>query len=312
VPAVTRIVVIALNTYREAVRARVLYGLMAFALGTAAYSLVVATLSLHQEARVIADIGTASISLYGVLVAIVLASTSLHRELEHKTIFPILTRRLLRHEYLVGKYLGAIATLSVFVALDGATVLGILATQSGARAGLVLGVLAAFGATLAGLLARARFSRVFVVLPWSYALFAAMALLAAPAGGERLVVLASCALTLCEVAIVAAIATFFASFSSPFLTGVFTLGLFLVGRSADTLGNLPVRVFGEVVHDVGRTLAFVVPNLQAYVPPRALLLGEVSDAPTWQFVGAAAMNALFHATLLLGLSALVFRKRDFQ
>ncbi len=128
-----RIAAVALNAYREAVRARVLYGLLGVALATTAYSLVVATLSLHQEIRVVADLGAASISLYAVLVAIVLGATSLHNELERKTLFPILTRRLRRHEYLVGKYLGALATLGVFVAIDGGAVLAVLAIRGGER-----------------------------------------------------------------------------------------------------------------------------------------------------------------------------------
>src|SRR5579871_6446403 len=124
-----RIAAIALNAYREAVRARVLYGILGIALATTLYSVVVGTLSLHQETRVVADLGSASISLYAIVVAIVLGATSLHDELERKTIFPILTRRLRRHEYLVGKYLGALATLGVFVAIDGGAVLGLLALQ---------------------------------------------------------------------------------------------------------------------------------------------------------------------------------------
>jgi Cu-processing system permease protein len=308
-----RILVIALNTYREAVRARVLYGLLAVALGTAAYSLVVGTLSLHQESRVVADIGAASISLYAVLVAIVLGATSLHRELELKTIFPILTRRLHRHEYLVGKYLGTLATLSAFVAIDGAAVLAILATQSKqASSGLVGGVALGFLAALGVGLWRAKHTRVFVLLPWSWALFVAMFFISAPAGPDRQYVVASAVLTMCEVGIVTAVATFFASFSSPFLTAIFTLGVWLVGRSADTLGNLPVRVFGEGLQSLGKILSRVFPNLQAYVPPRPLLLGEIADVPAWRFVGSAATNALFYAALLLTVSALIFRKRDFQ
>src|SRR4051812_19622129 len=132
-----RIAAIALNAYREAVRARILYGLLGLALATCGYSLVVATLSLHQEARVVANVGAASISLYAVLVAIVLGATSLHRELELKTIFPILTRQLRRHEYLIGKYFGMLATLAVFVAIDAAVVLGILAIEAGQKPWLV-------------------------------------------------------------------------------------------------------------------------------------------------------------------------------
>ncbi len=311
-----RIAAVALNAYREAVRARVLYGLLGIALATTAYSLVVATLSLHQEVRVVADLGGASISLYAVLVAIVLGATSLHDELELKTIFPILTRRMRRHEYLVGKYLGALATLGVFVAIDGGAVLGILATEGETTTGPVtvqvgtatLVLLVVLGA----LLFKLREARVYVLLPWSIALFVTMALLCRQVPDERRMVIASALLTLSEVAIVAALATFFASFSSPFLTAIFTVSVVVVGRSADTLANLPPKIFGPVIHDGGAAIAHVFPNLQVYVPARTLLLGHVPEMPVWPFVATAAIHALFYATFLLTLSALIFRKRDFQ
>src|SRR5580700_10062755 len=88
-------------------------------------------------------------------------------------------------------------------------------------------------------LLRARFTRTFVVVPWSLAFFAAMALLAAPAGPERRLVL------------IAAVATLFASFSSPFLTAAFTFGVFVVGRSSDTLSHLPERAYGHLLHTIG-------------------------------------------------------------
>jgi ABC-type transport system involved in multi-copper enzyme maturation permease subunit len=301
-----------MNTYREAVRARILYGLLGFALATSAYAVVVASLSLHQEARVVADLGAASISLYAVLVSIVIGATSLHRELELKTVFPILTRKLRRHEYVVGKYLGTLATLAVFVALDGATVLAILALETGQKVSLVAGTAALFAALLAVALVRAKFTRVFVLIPWAFALFLGMHVLAATAGGERQLVLASCLLTLSEVGIVAAVALLFSAFSSPFLTALFTLGVFVVGRSADSLAHLPVRFLGTTIPAIAAACARVVPNLNVYVPPRPLLLGQVADAPVWPFVGLGAAHALFYATVLLVVSALIFRKRDFQ
>jgi ABC-type transport system involved in multi-copper enzyme maturation permease subunit len=307
-----RVVVIAMNAYRENVRARVLYGLMALALATCVYSLLVATLSLHQEARVVADLGSASISLYAALVAIILGATSLHREIELKTLFPILTRPLRRHEYLLGKYFGTLATLLVFVALDGAAVLALLAFEASQKPMLVGGTLVLFAAILAVTLIRAKYTRVFVVVPWAFALFAAMALLSAPAAGERQLVMASAVLTMCESVIVAAVATLFTSFSSPFLTATFTLGVFVVGRSADTLANLPAKYFGETVRSIGRVLSHVFPNLHLYVPPRPLLLGHVIDTPVWPYVGSSAIHAIFYAAVLLTVSALVFEKRDFQ
>ena len=307
-----RVFAIAMNTYREAVRARVLLVLFALALATSAYSLVIAAMSVRQETRIVADIGTSSMSFYAAFVSVVLGATALHRELELKTIFPILTRRLRRHEYVVGKYLGIFATLLAFIAVDSAAVLGIMALQANEHVPLTLGVAGGMIAVLVYLLFRARYSRVFVVLPWSVALFLVMILLSADAGGERQLVVVSALLTLAEVAIIGGIAMLFSSFSSPGLTAGFTAMVFVIGRSADTLGNIPERFFGATTRTVGIVLAKVVPNLNLYVPARPLLLGQLAAVPVWGYVGRAWLNALFYAAVLLTLSAIVFRRRDFQ
>lgn len=307
-----RVFAIAMNTYREAVRARILFGLLAAALAVSAYSIVIASMSIRDEMRIVADLGSAGISAFSVLVAVILGATSLYRELELKTVFPILTRRLRRHEYVVGKYLGIFAVLLVFNAIDGASVLGILAVQSGQKVGLTLGI---FGALLAALgigLWQAKRWRVFFLVPWSLLAFVAMAFVAGGAGGERQVVIVSCILTLGEVAIIAALATLFSSFSSPFLTAIFTVMVFLIGRSADTLGNLPERIFTKPGHDLGVFLSRVFPNLNLYVPARPVLLGEVPSIELTSYVAKAWGNSILYAVVLLVLSAIVFRRRDFQ
>jgi Cu-processing system permease protein len=311
-----RVFAIAMNTYREAVRARVLFGLLGAALVITLYSLVIASMSLRDEMRVVADIGSASVSLFAVLVAIVLGATSLYGEVELKTVFPILTRQLRRHEYLVGKYLGIVAVVVAFVAIDGATVLGIIAVQSGQDVTLTLEVAFVVVVVLAVGLWRAPRSRVFVVFPWALLAFVAMALVAGGAGGERRLVVASSLLTVAEIAIVAAIATLFSSFSSPFLTTIFTLMVFAIGRSTDTLANLPARSFGPALGPVlragGRVLSKILPNLYLYVPPRSVLLGEVPGTPIVSYVVMAWATAVFYAVVLLAVSAIVFRRRDFQ
>ncbi len=307
-----RISAIAMNTYREAVRARVLFGLLALALATTVYSLVVAAMSVRQEMRIVSDIGASSISLYAVLVSIVLGATSLHRELELKTVFPILTRRLRRHEYVVGKFFGILATLLVFVAVDGATCLGILALQTKQNIPLVVSIQVGLVAALGIALWRAKLVRVFVLLPWSLVAFGTMAVLASGAGGERQLLLASALLTLGEVAIVTAVALLFSAFSSPFLTAIFTMMVFLIGRSADTLGNLPERVFGTTIRAIGISLSKIVPNLNAYVPARPLLLGEIPSISLGGYLARGCVNALLYSVVLLSLSAVIFRRRDFQ
>ena len=306
-----RILTIALNTYREAVRARVLLGVFVLALATCIYSALVATLSLHNEPRVVADLGAASISFYGVLIAVVLGSTSLYRELEYKTIFPILSRPIRRWEYLVGKYEGTMLTVGVFVCIDAAAVLMVLALETGQPPWKVGAAALLMLAILAVTLVRARYTRVFVLLPWSVALAGVAWLLAAPAPDERQLVVAASVLAVSEIAIVAAVATLFASFSSPFLTAIFTVMIFIIGRSSDTMAHVHPRQFGAPMSEGLKVLARIVPNLHIYVPSRAFLLGGVAGQPVWPYVATAALHAVLYATALLVVSALVFRKRDF-
>src|SRR3954466_8842732 len=124
-----RVSVIALNTYREAVRARILHGLFALALATTGYSLIVGAYTAKNQLRVVSDLGAAAISLYAVIVAVVLGATSLYRELELKTLFPILARPISRSEYVLGKYLGTLTTLASFIVGNAAVFLAALAAS---------------------------------------------------------------------------------------------------------------------------------------------------------------------------------------
>jgi ABC-type transport system involved in multi-copper enzyme maturation permease subunit len=307
----SRVLAVSLNTYREAVRARILHGLFALALATAGYALVVGAYASRSRMRVVSDLGAASISLYAVVVALVLGATSLYRELELKTIFPILARPIRRAEYLVGKLFGTVLTLAVFIAANAGALLLSVAVLSGRSVVLVLGFLLAL--TLAGALLAWRYPRWRTYLPVLLAalLWIAGFLLSGGAPDDRRVIAGSAALTLCEVVVVTAIATLFSSFSSPFLTAIFTFSVFVVGRSADSLAKLPKRVFGEAIHTLGVWLGKVVPNLMLYVPPRPLLTGEAGGADLGMYLLLALGHAVAWSILLLAVASAVFSKRDF-
>ena len=304
-----RVCAVMLNTYREAVRAKVLHGLFALALVTAGYCVVVGQFASAQAPRVLSDLGSASVALYGAFVSIVLSATALHREIELKTLFPILARPIARWEYVLGKYLGTVLTLAVFVMGNTAVFLmALAATGNGSfwqplaalAASVALPALAAWRVPALRLLAPAIAAALLVVIG---------AWLAAHAPDDRRMLMVSALLTICEVGIVSAIALLFSAFSSPFLTAVFTLGVFIVGRSADTLAKLPERVFGETIHDLAVGLSRVVPNLMLYAPARALLTGEGIQSVS-SYAGWAALHALGWAALLLCGASLVFRRRD--
>lgn len=306
-----RIATIALNTYREAARARILYGLVGVAIATALYAVVVGSYTLRSAPRVVSDLGASSISIYAIAVAVVLSATSLHRELEYKTIFPILARPLHRAEYLGGKFLGILLTLAVFIALDGFVVLLTLAAMGGRSIPLVAAIGLGSVAVLVLIVVKAKSLGTFAPIPWAFAMLVVAALLASGQPDERRVVLGMCLLTLFEVSIVTGISMVFASFSSPFLSAILTLGLFVVGRQADALAKLPAKVFGEAIHEAGVFLSKIVPNLHVYVPARPLLTGEALDPSFGSYAAMAGVQSLGWTIGLLVVSMIIFNKRDF-
>jgi hypothetical protein len=308
---VAKVLVIVFNTYREAVRARILHGLFALAVFSMLYAVVVGEFASKNALRVVSDVGSFALSTYGVVVAIVMGATTLHRELELKTVFPILARPIWRGQYLFGKYLGTILTLLVFMMANAAVLL--LAMHFVAGQGIVVPLCVLLGSTVIAVLVgrKWRDQSTLVMLVWAAALLAAGWLLAKEAPDDRRVVLVSSLLALLEVCIITAIATLFSAFSSPFLTAVFTFGIFLVGRSADTLANLPTKFFGEVVAEAFGFASKVFPNLMVYVPPRTLLTGEAQGVGLSEYVALAAGQTVLWSAGLLICAGFIFRKRDF-
>ncbi len=306
-----RVLAIALNTYRESLRARILLGLAGVAFGVALYSVVVGSFTLRNAPRVVSDLGVASISLFGIAVAIIISATSLHRELEQKTLFPILARPIRRGEYLVGKYLGTLLTILVFVAADAGLVLLISAALGGRSPVLVIQLVLGLAAALGLAMWRSPWARTFGPIPWSLAVLALGAALSSVAPEERRVVLAGSLLAFLEIGVIAGFGTLFSSFSTPFLSALLTVWMVLIGRSADTLARFPLKFMGPTFQKGRVALSKVVPNLHVYVPPRPLLSGEAVGETLSAYLAMAAVMALAWIVGLLAVASFIFKKRDF-
>ncbi len=128
---VQRIWAVGLTTFREAIRNRVLYVLVAFSLALMAFSLVLGELSLHEEVRVIKDLGLAGISVFGIIIALFLGVNLLSKELDKKTVYFVIPKPLDRWEFLLGKYTGLVATLVTLVVAMALCLFGFVALQGG-------------------------------------------------------------------------------------------------------------------------------------------------------------------------------------
>jgi len=308
---VARIYAIALNTYREAVRDKVLFGVLVFAAAVLALTLALGELSLDQHMRVVTDLGLASISMFSVVIAIFLGSSLLYKEIERKTLYVILPKPIARFEFLLGKYVGIVATCAVFIAIMGAIQLFVTAIQAGASTTLVTAVPAALGAALGTgfLLAK---DRTLVVPIWSVAALGAAVSVCPTAYVELFRLFASPALNLGAVPILNAVALLCSSFSTPFLMGAFFFGVWLVGRSAHEMVAMKTRVLSPAMKSVLSWLAEVVPNFNLFVPGRTTLVGAVGGAgEPLAYVATALGYAVLYAAVTLAIAAFIFRRRDF-
>lgn len=259
-----RVWAIALNTFREAARIRVLYGILVLVVAANLLAIVLGKMSIHEQSRVARDIGLSSISFLGSLTAIFLGVFLLFSEVQRRTIYAIVTRPIARSEFVVGKYLGMVLVLSVLVALFTGAMVGLLAWQ---------------GVAVSSALGKA------IMLAWF------------------------------EVMTVAAIAIFFSAFSSPFLSGIFALALFVIGRLTPDLRNAAAGADAPWIRTVARGTLEVVPDLHLFAVSGRTVDGQTvtvhGDFVSWGYVASAAGHGFLWIAALLVLACVIFQRRDF-
>jgi ABC-type transport system involved in multi-copper enzyme maturation permease subunit len=113
----SRLSAITWNTFREAVRDRILYNLVLFVLLLVASAPLFSQISIGLEKLMLVNVGLSSISLFGVIIAIFVGIGLVSKEIEKKTLYTILSRPVRRWEFMAGKYLGLLLTLVVNTAL---------------------------------------------------------------------------------------------------------------------------------------------------------------------------------------------------
>jgi len=122
---------IAFNTFREAIRDRILYLLLFFAMISLVFSRLLALLTVGDRVKIIMDVGLGSLSLFGTLMAILMGTGLVYKEIDKKTIFTLLSKPIHRWQFLLGKFLGLILTLVVMLTLMSLIFLLLVLAHSG-------------------------------------------------------------------------------------------------------------------------------------------------------------------------------------
>jgi ABC-type transport system involved in multi-copper enzyme maturation permease subunit len=98
--------VLAQNTFREGVRDRIFLAVAVFGVLVLLGSFVIGPLSLGEQTRITQDIGLASMSALCFLIAVLIGTGIVFKEIERKTIYTVLSKPVSGWELILGKFLG--------------------------------------------------------------------------------------------------------------------------------------------------------------------------------------------------------------
>ena len=118
--SLSRMAAIATNTLREAVRNRLLYALLFFSVSMMCAGIFVSALAYVEGERILQNVGLAATRLFSVAIAIFVGVNLIHREVDRRTVYTILSKPLTRAEFLLGKFGGLVLTIWLQLAIMGA------------------------------------------------------------------------------------------------------------------------------------------------------------------------------------------------
>jgi len=254
-----KVLAVAENTFREAIRDRVLYNLVFFALAVMTVSVVLGKMTLGERLKVIQDVSLAGMSVFGLLIAVFVGIGLVHKEIQRRTIGILLAKPVARWQFVVGKYLGLMAVIALNVAVMTA---------------FLFALTAAFSDT-----------------------------------GVNPAILKAVLLILVELMVVTATAILFSTFSTPALSAMFTLGVWVIGRLSADLAFLASRSESAVVRVVVTAVHYTLPNLEKF-DVKDLVVHRM-PVPAEYLVAACGYGLLYILALML-LAVIVFERRDFK
>jgi ABC-type transport system involved in multi-copper enzyme maturation permease subunit len=253
--------IVAINTFREAVRDRVLYNLIFFALMMIGAAVIVGEISIGIERLVIINLGLSAISIFGLIMAVFMGVGLVYKEMEKRTLYTLLAKPIRRGEFLVGKFGGLLLTLAVNTSL------------------MTLGLAAAL---------------FYVGRPF--------------VRSDASILIAVYFIVL-ELALVTALALFFSCFSSPVLSTLFTLGIYVTGVFAKDIRDVGDLTRNPVLRVATRLLYYLVPNFHNFNAIAAAAHGETIS---FTLLLHNTLYVLLYVTLVLLAASAVFSRRNLK
>lgn len=258
---ITNPAAVAVNAFREAIRDRVLYNLIFFALMMIGAAILVGQISIGIERPVIINLGLSAISIIGLIMATFIGVGLVYKEIEKRTLYSLLAKPVRRWEFLVGKFGGLLLTLVVNTSL------------------MTLGLAAAL------FYVSRRFQRTDATI------------------------LVAIYFIVLELALVTALALFFSCFSSPMLSTLFTLGIYITGMFSQDIREFGVVTQNPVILALTRVLYYLLPNFHNFNGIAAAAHGDTIPAA---LIAQNTLYALLYVTVVLLAASAAFSGRNLK
>ena len=255
---------VAWNTFREAIRDKILYNLVFFSLLIMGVSTYLGDIALGKSIKVIQDVGLASMSIFGLLIAIFVGIGLVYKEIQRRTIYTLLAKPISRGQFLVGKYFGLLMTITLNVLVMSSVLFALLLLYSSG------------GITDSG-------------VNWEV--------------GKAIF------LILIELMLITAVAVFFSTFSTPTLSAMFTLGVYLIGRFSSDLVALSERSENVVLKYVTLVFHYLLPNLEKF-NVKGLVVHWVPISN--DYMVRSTLYGMTYIIFLMAVAVLIFQRRDFR
>jgi ABC-type transport system involved in multi-copper enzyme maturation permease subunit len=224
-------------TFTEAIRDRILYSLILFAIVMILSSLMFASISAEQYNKIVKDLGLTVISLMGIIISVFLGMGLVYKEIEKKTVYNIFSKPVRRYEFILGKYLGLSFTILVNT-LAMALILTLIVVYIGFKHG---GFIKYYYGGL-------YYSQFFKAVYFEYL----------------------------EFLVVIGIALVFSSFTTPVMTLLFTFFLFAIGRFSSDIRLFAEQVNNPIMGYITQFIYRVIPNLEKFdVRSEAVYGGDI-------------------------------------
>jgi len=313
----SKIWAIAFNTFKEAVRNRILYILLVFALLIMASSGIVGELTISARERIITDLGITSINFFGLLIAIFVGIGLVYNELDKKTIYTIVTKPIDRHQFLIGKYLGLLLTIYINILIMVFFFLAVIYYQGYMDFDVMSKALWVEQAN-------GEWASPTVISYFMYYAKAIVFSLAKAFGtltllyhspltqGILLVVFYGCL----ELAIITGFAILYSSFSTPTLSAMLTVLTFIIGRL-----NADIIVFADRMKEKGfetstQKMKYIFAWVAAHVTPNLWLFNRRTslavDNVEIRLEVYPVLYGILYSAAILYLAVHIFRKRNFK